>query len=405
MEVIKPMRKAFDDIVVLDFTRYLTGPYASYMLGLMGAYIIKVEKPYVGEDMRQFPPFYNGESIAYGAYAANKHSLCLNMRDEKAKEILKGLLPHVDILMQNFRSGTIEKMGLDWDTVHEINPRLIMANFSAYGQYGPYSKRLAFDSIIQSECGMISTICDESGGKPYYPGGDNSGFAGALCFAGAIAAAINERDRTGEGSYLDIDMMSSVVSMFSPEFSLAAAAGASMKTHDFAPHAFYHDKSGRHVQISCPDALWEKFKSVTNDSALENECFSTLGGRRENKAALDAIIEEWSIKRSAEEICTALEAKCIGAGIVRDYKDLPANEHIKAAGLMQPVNVPFIGEVSYPRLPFTLSASPAEYGKISTIGEDNYEVLHKFLGKTKSDVDAFLKDGILYQSEHSRIQP
>lgn len=395
------MKKALEDIVVLDFTRYIAGPYAAYLLGHLGAYVIKIEKSFVGEDFRQYPPFYNGESLAYPSYASNKHSVCMNLRNDKAKAILTELLPHVDVLMQNFRAGTIEKMGFDWETIHKINPRLIMANNSGFGQYGPYSKRVAFDSIIQSESGLINSVCEESGGMPFYPGGNNSDHIGALGLVSAIVAAINERDRTGEGVYLEVDMMSSVSSMFSPELGLHAATGTSEKIHNFAPLAFYHDAEDKFVQITCPEQLWPAFKGVVADSDLENEKFSTLEGRRENKAELDAIVEKWTSARKGEDICSQLEEKGIGAAVVRDYKDILKNEHAAAIGAFKQLDVPYVGKAPYPDVSFRLSESPVDYDKISKIGEDNYEVLHKFLNKSQEEVDALLAEGVLYQGEHS----
>lgn len=395
------MKKALEDIVILDFSRYIAGPYAAYLLGHMGAYVIKVEKSYVGEDMRQYPPFYNGESLAYPSYASNKHSICLDLRNDRAKEILTELLPHVDILLQNFRAGTIEKMGFDWETIHKINPRLIMANNSGYGQYGPYSKRVAFDSIIQSESGLINSVCEESSGTPFYPGGNNSDHIGALSLVSAIMAAIAERDRTGEGKYLEVDMMSAVSSMFSPELSLHEAAGKPVKIHDFAPLGFYNDVNGKVIQISCPARYWADFKAVVSDNALDSDKFADIKGRRENKAELDAIIGNWTSAREGNDICALLEAKGIGAAVVQDYKDILNNEQVKATGALQQLNVPYVGPAPYPDVPFRLSASPIEYGKISKIGEDNYEVLHKFLNMSQEDVDSLLADGVLYQSEHS----
>ena len=394
------MKKALDDLVVLDFTRYIAGPFAAYLLGHMGAYIIKVEKSYVGEDFRMYPPMYNGESLAFPSYASNKRSLCMNLRNDKAKEILTKLLPHVDILIQNFRAGTIEKMGFDWETIHKINPRLIMANNSGFGQYGPYSKRVAFDSIIQSESGLIDTIVEEAG-RPYYPGGNNSDHTGALSFVCAILAALNARDRTGEGQYLEVDMMSAVSCMQSPALSLYGASGKSMRIHDMAPYGFYHDKNGKHIQISCPDRFWKAFQESTGIEGLASSDFATLEARRANKEALDALIEGWTSTRSGDEICRILEARGIGAAIVRDYKDIIANEHAKATNSFVSLNVPHVGPAPYPGVPFDLSESPTEYGKVPKIGEDNYEVLHKFLNMSEAEVAALVDEGVLYQAEHA----
>ena len=126
------MKKALEDLVVLDFTRYIAGPYATFYLAQMGAYVIKVEKAVVGDDLRLYPPINNGESLAYPTYNFLKRSLSMDLRNETAKDILIKLLPHVDIITQNYRAGTIEKMGFDWETIHQINPRLIMANNSGF---------------------------------------------------------------------------------------------------------------------------------------------------------------------------------------------------------------------------------------------------------------------------------
>lgn len=394
------MKKALDDLVVLDFTRYIAGPFASYLLGHLGAYIIKVEKSYVGEDFRMYPPMYKGESLAFPAYASNKRSLCMNLRNDKAKEILTQLLPHVDILIQNFRAGTIEKMGFDWETIHKINPRLIMANNSGFGQYGPYSKRVAFDSIIQSESGLIDTVLEEAG-RPYYPGGNNSDHTGALSFVCAILAALNARDRTGEGQYLEVDMMSAVSCARSPSLSLYGASGENMCVHDLAPYGFYHDKNGKYVQISCPDRFWKDFVQATNIEDLTSNKFSSLEARRTNKDALDTLVEGWTSSLSGEEICEVLESRGIGAAIVRDYKDIIANEHAKATDSFVFLDVPHIGLAPYPSVPFNLSDSPVEYGKIPKIGEDNYEVLHKFLNMSEDEVAALVEEGVLYQAEHA----
>ncbi len=397
------MKKALDDIVVLDFTRYIAGPFAAYLLGHMGAKIIKVEKAVVGEDFRLYPPFYNDESLAFPAYASNKKSLCMDLRNDKAKEILMGLLPHVDILVQNFRAGTIEKMGFDWETIHKINPRIIMANNSGFGQDGPYSKRVAFDSIIQSEAGLINSVAEENGGTPFYPGGNNSDHIGALAFVSAIMAALNERDRTGQGQYLEVDMMSSVSSMFSPELSLFEITGKTEKVNDLAPCAYYQDKNGKFVQVSCPERYWAAFCRVTGLERLEQDArFSSLEGRRANKQALDSLVQEWAGAREGDEIVSALEAEGIGAAIVRDYKDILVNEHVKATHALRELEVPYVGKAPYPDVPFRLSDSPIEFGPIPKMGQHNYEILHEYLGMTQEQVEQLTEQGVLYQAEHAR---
>ncbi len=386
------MKKALEGLVVLDFTRYIAGPYAAYLLGHLGAYVIKVEKAVVGDDFRLYPPFYNGESLAFPSYNSTKHCVSMDLRNDRAKEILKELLPHVDILMQNFRAGTIEKMGLDWETVHSINPRIIMANNSGFGQDGPYSKRVAFDSIIQSEGGLINSVLEAGASRPWYPGGNNSDHIGALCFVSAILAALNERDRTGEGRYLEVDMMSAVTAMFSPELSLSRATEEKLNPDGLSVCGYYRDRSGKFVHISCPKSLIGKFLELTGLSP-ENDASAVPS---------EEDIAAWVLPQEGSAVVSLLENAGIGAAVVKDYKDIIADPHAKASGAFVELDVPYVGKASYPAVPFSLSDSPLEYGKIPKIGEDNYEVLHRFLGMDEETVKKLTEEGVLYQGEHAR---
>lgn len=398
------MKKPLEGLVVLDFTRYEAGPLATYLLAHLGAYVIKVEKSYVGEDERMYPPFYNGESLAFPCYNLNKHSLCMELRNDKSKELLKRLLPHVDVVTQNFRAGTIEKMGFDWETLHSINPRLIMANNSGFGQTGPYHNRLAFDSIIQSESGLINSVAEASGGTPYYPGGNNSDHLGALCFANAILAAVNQRDRTGEGQYLEVDMMSAITSMFSPELSLFGATGKRMQINDLAPCACYTCRGGEMLQLSCPAERWDALRALAALPALEGPKFSTLDGRIAHKAELDGILGEWTSGQEAETLRVRLEENGIGAGIVKNYKDIWNTDHIQKS-CYRKVEVPYVGEVPLPELPFTMSGFAYDFNRAPKIGEHNTEILHRFLDMSDAEITALTEEGVLYKAEHACWKP
>lgn len=247
---------------------------------------------------------------------------------------------------------------------------------------------------------MIDTVVEEAG-RPYYPGGNNSDHTGALSFVCAILAALNARDCTGEGQYLEVDMMSAVSCVQSPALSLYGASGRSMRIHDMAPYGFYPDKRGRYLQISCPDRLWNSFLEVTGIAKLASSDFATLEARRDNKDSLDTLVKEWTSAHMGEEICSALESYGIGAALVRDFKDIIENEHAKASKSFVSLDVPYVGPVPYPSVPFDLSASPIEYGKVSKIGEDNFEVLHKFLNMSEQEVSALREEGVLYQAEHA----
>lgn len=393
------------DLVVLDFTRYEAGPRCTYLLASMGAYVIKVEKSYTGDDERLYPPMQGTESIAYPQHNINKHSLSMNLRDPKAQEILKQLLPYVDIVTQNFRPGTIEKMGLDWETIHRINPRIIMANTSGFGQSGPYMKRAAFDSVMQCEGGVAGSIMDNSGGNPYYIGGNPCDCISALAYTAAVLGAVFQRDRTGEGQYLEVDMMSICTSMFSPELCFASLEGKHRPHPQMYPNGFYKDCDGKYLSISCPDALWPQFKAALALPALEDERFTSCEGRFANKAALDALIGDWTAKRSRADIRAQLEPLGIGAGLVKGYDELVEDDYIRETGYFQPVEVPYVGTIPYPSLPFTMSGAEAFYHRAPKLGEDNAAILGRFLNMSAEEVDALEREGVLYRAEHACYPP
>lgn len=396
--------KALSDIVVLDFTRFEAGPRCTYLLGQLGAYIIKVEKAYAGDDERTYPPMYNLESLAFPTLNLNKHSLSLHLRTEGAKAILMQLLPHVDVIVQNFRAGTIEKMGLDWETIHKANPRIIMANNSGFGQYGPYKTRAAFDTVMQCECGLSNTFTDRAG-TPVQTGGYPLDHNGATALTVAILAALNQRDVTGEGQYLESDMFIVGANFRSGDLSIYGAAGEAMPIVPRYPNEFYRDKDGKFVHIACPDESWDALKTIVGNSALADEKYQSRMGRYKAKEELDGILSAWAAQHTKEELRRILEPEGIAVGIVKDYYDLNHDDYLQRMEYYQKIDVPYVGLAPYPVMPITMSENEPSYARPPKIGEDNYEILHRFLGMTEEDVAKLEEEGVLYHAEHISVAP
>lgn len=395
---------ALNDIVVLDLTRFEAGPRCTYVLEQLGAYIIKIEKSWSGDDERLFPPMYKKESLAFPTFNLNKKSLGMDLRNPKAMKIIFDLLPKVDVVIQNFRAGTIEKMGLDWETIHKINPRIIMANNSGFGQTGPYRDRTSVDAVAQCETGLSGSFTARKG-KPVQCGGYPIDHQTAIAFASSIIAAILQRDRTGEGQYLEVDMFSMGLSMLSPNLAHYKSTGITKPEPHRCPNNFYKDKDGKYVEICCPDEAWEGFKKVVGSSELEDECFADRTGRAAAAAKLDDIIGAWTAQYAREEIREKLETVGVGVGILKAYDELLEDAYLKEADYFRQVNVPFIGEVPYHCMPFTLSGGTMEYNSAPMIGENNFEILHKFLGYSEERVKALTEEGVLYFGEHACLPP
>lgn len=169
-----------------------------------------------------------------------------------------------------------------------------------------------------------------------------------------------------------------------------------------APCGYYHDKEGKFVHISCPDHLWKAFREITRIDRLGDEKFSTEQGRIDNASEMNSLIDNWTSAQDGYDIVQALEELQIGAAVVKDYKDIVTDRHAKAVNAFVELDVPYVGKAPYPSVPFRLSESPIDYGRISKMGEDNYEILHRFLGMAHETVDNLTKEGVLYQAEHAR---
>ena len=189
---------ALSDIKVLDLTRVLAGPYATMVLADLGAEIIKIEQPVKGDDSRAYGPYKNGESAYFMSLNRNKQSLTLNLKAPEGKEIFKALVKKVDVLVENYRPGTMEKLGLGYDVLKEINPRLIYASSTGYGQTGPYSRRPAYDAVVQAMGGVMS-ITGQADGEPTRVGTSIGDITAGLFCAIGILAALHERQRSGLG--------------------------------------------------------------------------------------------------------------------------------------------------------------------------------------------------------------
>lgn len=198
--------KALEGIRVLDFTRVLAGPFCTMVLADLGAEVVKVERPGVGDDSRAFGPFIGQESAYFMSINRNKKSITLNLKDQRAVEIVKKMIPHFDVVVENFRPGVMDRLGLGYESLKELNPRLIYASSSGFGHTGPYSQLPAYDLIVQGMGGIMSiTGPDEQ--HPTKVGSSIADiFAGVFCAIG-ILAALNHREKTGEGQKVDVSML------------------------------------------------------------------------------------------------------------------------------------------------------------------------------------------------------
>ena len=375
-----------DNLVVLDFSRYIAGPHCTMLLGDMGAEIIKVETVGKGDDSRNSRPWVNGTNPGFTGQNRNKKSLALNTRDPRGMEILKQLLPHVDVVVQNFRPGTIEKMGLTWEYIHEVNPRAIMTNISGFGQDGPSRDRISFNSIALAEGGLTAHGMEDNNGIPYEIGGAVADFITALYGTVATLGALHQRELTGLGQYLDIDMISSIAGLFAVNIVDYGANGAIEESKLGAPNFYMQCKDG-YCRVSAHiENIWERLRRAVPEPALLDSRFDTQEGRIAAEEEIAQIVNRWSVNYTRDEIVEMFTELETPVGAVRPVHELYDNPHIKARNGITYIDVPNNGKLPYFAFPFRMGDTKIDYDPAPLLGEHTDEILTKYLAMSPDKI-------------------
>lgn len=381
-----------DDIRVLDFSRYIAGPYCGLLLKELGAEVIKVEKRNGGDDTRSLAPQENGVSLYYPGYNRGKKSITVDFRNPKGIDLLKKLIEKADVIVENFRSGTMEKMGLDYETVRKINPRIIMVSVSGFGQTGPYRDRPAFDQII---CAMSGLMRKDSTGTPIRPNGPMIDHMGAMNATIAVLCALREREKTGLGQYLDVSMFTSAVIVKNLELGGAAFVEEEEDDNliDSAPFGVIRVRDGWVNVHAGPDAMYQRLRSISKDPVIHDPKYDDITVRIQDANLLLARIEEEFKAYSCSEVDEIFRKAGVTVGIVMDTKRLLADTHLRETGQFVKTQVPGVGDVDYMGLPFKSSAHTfCTEDWSATLGQHNKEIYSALLGLSDEEI-AELENG------------
>ncbi|MCF6466050.1 CaiB/BaiF CoA transferase family protein [Clostridium sp. Cult2] len=390
-----------DGIVVLDLTRVLAGPYCSMLLADMGATVIKIEIPRKGDDSRAFGPFLNGESTYYMNLNRNKLGVTLNLKTQEGKEIFKEMVKKGDVVLENYRPGTMEKLGLGYDTLKEINPSIVYGCISGFGHYGPYSQRAGYDIIAQAMGGLMSTT-GWPGGKPTRTGTAMGDVLGGLgCAIGVLAAVINKM-KTGEGQKVDVALVDSVVSSLEIITQIYLASGRiperiGNRYESAYPYDSFKAKDGD-VIIGCGNQKLFVLlcEAMEMPELLEDDRFKENTDRVKNNEALKMIIEEWTSQFGIDEIVDMLLDKGIPSCPINTIDRVVKDPHIAGAREM------FV-EVEHPvagKMKITGNHIKFDQKKVDikvpapTLGQDNYKIYGELLGLSEQDIDSYIEKGV-----------
>jgi crotonobetainyl-CoA:carnitine CoA-transferase CaiB-like acyl-CoA transferase len=386
-------------VKVLDLTRVMVGPYCTMMLGDLGADVIKVEIPGRGDDTRHWgPPFVESESVYYLSVNRNKRSIALDLKQEQARDVLWRLIGDADVLVENFSPGTVDRLGFGYDTVRARQPRIVFASISGFGQSGPDFQRTAYDLIVQGISGMMS-ITGHPGGPPTRLGVPIADIGGGMFAAYAIVAALFDRERSGEGSYVDISMLGGQMALLTYQAGLYLSTGAVPaqlgNAHPMiAPYDTFRTADG-YVNIAVGNnALWERFcVALDLASLLEDERFSDNAGRSTNREALYATLEPRLASLSTEEIVRRLDAASVPCGPIRDVAQAVDDQQTRAQDLILAAAHPTLGTVEVAGAPYHFDGEPVRARLAPPLlGQQTDEILTE-LGYSPEEIEALVGSG------------
>ncbi len=395
------MRKPLKGIRILDLTRILAGPYCSMMLCDMGAEVIKVERPKTGDDARFFGPFIKGESGYYMSLNRGKKSLALNLKHEEGKKIIRRLIKRVDVILENFRPGTMEKLGLGYQDVRRINPEIVYASTSGYGQTGPISRMAGYDIVAQAVGGIMS-ITGPPGGPPTRVGTSIADILAGMFTAYGVMIALYNRDRTGKGSRIDVAMVDSVASVLENAIIRYFATGKSPKPigsrhPSLAPFDMFQAQDGYMVIAIGNEKLWHRFcQAMKREDFLKDPRFVDNKKRLANEKILKSLIERWTKKKKIKELLITFNELGIPCGAVNSMERMVRHPQILFRNMIQEIRHPVAGRIRMAGIPLKMAGFSDEIpGRPPLLGEHTEEILKKYLRYSSQKIKELKREGVI----------
>jgi crotonobetainyl-CoA:carnitine CoA-transferase CaiB-like acyl-CoA transferase len=376
-----PMASALERLTVVDLSSHLSGPYCAMLLADHGADVIKIERPNGGDDARGMPPFMGGESAPFMTWNRNKRSVVIDLKSETGKAQLLALIDTADVLIENFRPGTLDRLGFGWPMLSARNPRLIYAAISGFGQTGPYRDRGGFDLITQGMSGLMS-VCGPKDGPPHRMPIAISDVAAGMHLAVGVLAALEARHHTGRGQLVETSLLESALSFGVYESAHVAASGErpprlGQAHRGSSPYQVFPTADGWITVGAAQSNFWTKLCDLLGVPEFRQDArFATNADRVRNNDALVALLEpRFKVKPSAHWL-EVLEAAGIPAGPVLEFDEAMADPHVVARGMSVDTEHPAAGTFKTLGIPVKLSDTPGALRRPAPrLGEHTAEVL------------------------------
>lgn len=393
--------QALSGVKVVDLTRVMTGPYATMLLGDMGADVVKIEQPGKGDDTRAWgPPWVGDQSAYYLSVNRNKRSVTLNLKQEAARRVLWSLIESADVVVENFSPGTAARLGFGYEAVRARRPAIVYCSISGFGQEGPEHDRVAYDQIIQGMSGLMSVTGFEDGPPTRY-GVPIADISAGMFAAFAIVSALFSRERSGQGQYIDTSMLGSMVGLLTYQAGIYFATGqAPVRTGNahpiVAPYQTFRSADG-YVNIACGnDAIFGRLcAAIGLERLLDDPRFGDNAGRIRHRAELAEELESALTQYPTAEIVARLDAASVPCGPIYSVPQVFANPQAEYYRLRQQAPHPSLGQVDQTGFPYRLSRTPCEIRLAPPLlGQHTEEVLGE-LGLDQDEIRRMRAEGAI----------
>ncbi len=386
---------------VLDLTRVLAGPFCTQTLADMGAEVIKIEEPGKGDDTRRWPPFVGGEATYFLSVNRGKQSVTINLKAAEGVDLIRRLAARSDVLVENFRPGTMDRLGLGYRALRRVNPRLVYCSISGFGESGPEAHRAGYDLIVQGESGIMD-LTGFPDGPPVKVGNSIADLVAGLSAAHGIVLALLARARTRRGQKVEIAMLDVMASLLTYQAGLYFQTGArptrkGNQHPSIVPYEVFRAADGYLTLGVANNSLWKQCCAALGRPELADDPrFATEAGRVENRAALVPILDDIFAGATVDEWLKRLEAAGVPAGRIKSVAEVCESEHLKARGMIVRLPHPTAGTVTVLGVPVRLHATPgAVTAPPPVLGQHTEQVLRRVLGLRPAAIARLRRTGAI----------